>query len=71
MSDNALKKLKQKAREKELEKKVEAFRKEQVERKRTKQVRLTRTIYVEPLASCALTTKKIIIFEQESKSREL
>jgi hypothetical protein len=63
MSENTLEKLKQKARERVLEKKVEAFRKEQVERKRMKQVRLTRAIYAKSLASCALTIEEIIIFE--------
>ncbi len=71
MNESALERLKQEVREKEIEKKTEVFRKEHIEKKRTEQVRLTREIYVEPLASCTPTTKEIKVFEQKLKSKEL
>jgi hypothetical protein len=49
----------------ELERKIEVFRRDQIEKNRAKQVRLIGIIYVEPLAFCAPTTKETIIFEQE------
>jgi hypothetical protein len=64
MSESALEKLRQKIRERKLERKAKAFRREQIEREKVEQVRLTKTIYVELLASFAPTTKEIIIFEQ-------
>ncbi len=67
MNENTLKKLKWKVKEK----KAKAFKRKQVKRERAKWVRLTRTLYVEPLASRAPTTKEVRIFEQEQKSREL
>ncbi len=50
MSENTLDKLKKKARERELEKKVETTMREQVERERAKHVRLIGAIYIKPLA---------------------
>jgi len=38
MNESALERLKQEVREKEIEKKTEVFRKEHIEKKRTKQV---------------------------------
>jgi len=63
MSESALEKLKQEAREKKIEKKVEAFRREQIEREKVEHVRLTGAIYIELLALHAPTS----IFEQEQK----
>ncbi len=71
MSESALDMLRREAREKEFEKKVEASRKEQIEKERAKWVHLTRTICIEPLASCEPIIEDIRIFEQEHKSREL
>jgi len=71
MSESTLKNLRQEARKSELERKVEAFKREQIERERVEQVQLIRTIYVEPLTSHAPTTKEIRIFEQEQRNREL
>ncbi len=56
-------KLKRKARERELEKKVEATRREQVERERVEQVRLIGTNYIEPLASREPIVEEVRIFE--------
>jgi len=53
MSESTSEKLKQEARKRELERKVEAFRREEVERERMEQVKLIGVIYVEPLASRA------------------
>jgi hypothetical protein len=53
MSESALKKLIWEAREKEVERKVEAFRRQQTEKERVEQVRLTGVIYVELFASHA------------------
>jgi hypothetical protein len=44
---------------------------EACEKKESKQVRLTRAIYVELLASNTPTTEEINIFEQEQKSKKL
>lgn len=71
MNESDLEKLKRKEREKELESKVEAFKRKHVKRERKEHVRLTWTIYVGPLALRAPTTKETRIFEQEPKSREL
>jgi hypothetical protein len=65
MSERALRKSRQETRVRELERKTEVFRREQIEKERAKQVRLIGTIYVEPLAFYAPTTKETIIFEQE------
>jgi hypothetical protein len=65
MNEDILEKLKQKERKKKLERKTKAFRKKQIRKERVEQVRLTRVIYVEPLALHAPTTKEIRIFEQE------
>ncbi len=65
MNEDILEKLKQKEREKKLERKTKAFRKKQIRKEKVEQVRLTRVIYVEPLALHAPTTKEIRIFEQE------
>jgi len=62
MSESILEKLKQKAREKELKKKVKAFKRKQIERERMEQVRLIGAIYVEPLALHAPIVKEIIFF---------
>jgi hypothetical protein len=56
MNDNDLKRLRQEARNKEVERKVEAFGREQIEKEIMKHVQLTIVIYVELLASCAPTT---------------
>jgi hypothetical protein len=53
MSESALQKLRGKTRERELEKKVEAFRREQIKRERIKHVRLIGAIYGKVLALCA------------------
>jgi sensor domain CHASE-containing protein len=50
MSESVLKRLRQKAR-KEVERKVEALRREQIEKEITEHVRLTKVIYVELLVS--------------------
>ncbi len=71
MSESALEKLKRKERERELESKVEAFRREQVKKERMEHVKLTWTIYEEPLALCAPVAKETKFFEQEQKRREL
>jgi hypothetical protein len=67
MSENTLGKLKWETREKELERKVESFIKEQVEKEKMKHVRLIGTMYVEPLALHSPTSKETKIFEQEYK----
>jgi hypothetical protein len=56
MSESALERLNQEAREKEVEKKAKAFRRDQSEKKRVEQVRLSKAIYVELLASHAPTS---------------
>jgi hypothetical protein len=71
MNECAFKKLKREARERELERKVEAFKRKKVERERAEQVKLIGTIYVESLVSHALLIEETIIFEQKHKSREL
>ncbi len=71
MSENVLERLRREAKEKEVQRKVEAFRREQIEKKRAKHVWLIGAIYVEPLASRTPTTEDIIIFEQEKINREL
>ncbi len=65
MSESALKRLRQEVKEKEVERKVEAFRREQIEKGRAKEVWLTGAIYVELFISCALIAKEIRIFEQD------
>jgi hypothetical protein len=52
-------------KEKEVDEKAEAFRREQIEKKSVKHVQLTKAIYVEPLASCAPIAKETKVFEQE------
>jgi hypothetical protein len=59
MSERTLKKLRQEVREKEVEKKVEAFSKEHIEKKKAEHVQLIGTIYVKLLTSCTPTTKEI------------
>jgi hypothetical protein len=71
MSESTSEKLKQEARKRELERKVEAFRREEVERERMEQVKLIGVIYVEPLASRAPIAEETKIFKEEQKSREL
>ncbi len=63
MNESALKRLRQKAREKEVERKGETLRREQIEKEKTEEVQLTGAIYVEPLASRTPTTEEIKIFE--------
>lgn len=70
MSESTLEKLKWEAREKKLEKKVEVFRRKQVERERVEQVKLIGTIYLEPLASHAPTIKETNFWARK-KIREL
>ncbi len=70
MSESALEKLKWEAKEKELEKKTEVFRQEQVERESVEHVKLIGAIYVEPLASHAPTIDKTNFWARK-KSREL
>ncbi len=55
MSESVLERLRQEARDKEVEIKVEVFRREQIVWERKEHVWLTKAIYVEPLASHALT----------------
>ncbi len=57
MSESTLKNLRQEARKRELERKVEAFKREQIERERVEQVQLIGTIYVEPLTSLCTYNK--------------
>lgn len=56
MNDSALEKLKRETRERKLERKIKATRKEQVERERVEQVHLIRAISIEPLVLCEPTT---------------
>jgi hypothetical protein len=56
MNESALNRLRQKAKEKKVERKAKAFRREQIEKERMEQVQLTRAIYVESLASCTTKT---------------
>jgi hypothetical protein len=58
MSESALKRLRQEIKEKEVERKVETFRKEQIEKKKVKHVQKTGAIYVEPFVSHTPTTTK-------------
>ncbi len=67
MSESALERLRWKTREKEVERKGEAFRMEQIEKERTKHVWLTGMIYVEPVASHAPTTKELKILNKNRK----
>ncbi len=67
MIESVLKKLKWEVGERKLERKVEAFKIEQIEKERAKH----KAIYVELLASHAPTVKETIIFEQKQRSREL
>jgi hypothetical protein len=60
-----LERLRREAREKEVEKKVEAFKREQIVKKRIKHVQLIGAIYVELLTSCAPTIEEIKNFEQK------
>ncbi len=65
MNENALERLRQKTRDKGVERKIEAFRREQIEKEKEEQVQLIGAIYVELFTSCTPIAKKIIIFEQE------
>ncbi len=67
MSESVLERLRQEVKEKEVERKVKAFRKEHIQKERAEQVRLTKTIYVEPFASCTPIAKEIQLFEQEKR----
>ncbi len=62
-SENALDMFKREARERELERRVEATRREQVH--------MIGDIYIEPLTSCEPTVDEVRIFEQEKRSRDL
>jgi hypothetical protein len=55
-SESALERLRWEAREKEVERKVKAFRREHIEKKRAKHVWLFKVIYVKPLVSHTLAT---------------
>jgi hypothetical protein len=59
MNESDLKRLRREARKKGVEKKVEAFRREHIEKNRAEHVRLTKAIYVELLVTCAPTSKDI------------
>jgi hypothetical protein len=65
MNESTLERLRWKTKEKEVDEKVEAFRKEQIEKKSVEHVWLTKAIYVEPLASRAPIAKETKVFEQE------
>ncbi len=65
MNESTLERLRWKVKEKEVDEKAEAFRREQIEKKSVKHVQLTKAIYVEPLASCAPIAKETKVFEQE------
>ncbi len=65
MNESVVKKLIQEAREKEVERKTKAFKKEQIEREKAKQVWLTRAIYVKLLASRTPIIEEIRNFEPE------
>jgi hypothetical protein len=65
MSESALNRLRREVKEKEVEREVEIFRKEHIEKKKTKHVQLIGAIYVELFASRTPTTKEIRILEQE------
>jgi hypothetical protein len=71
MSESALDKLRREANERGFERKVEAIKKEQVEREGVKQVHLIGAIYIELVASREPTKEEIKIFEEEKKSRVL
>ncbi len=64
ISESALEKLRQETKEKELERKVEAFKREQIKEK-MKHVRLIGTIFVELLTLCVPIAKDTKFFEQE------
>jgi hypothetical protein len=57
--------VKKEIKEKEVERKVEAFRREHIEKKKVKHVWLIGAIYVEAFASHTPTTKETKVFEQE------
>jgi hypothetical protein len=67
MSENTLERLRWEARDNEVERKAEAFKREQIEKKRAKHVQLIGAIYVELLASHTPTTKETKAFEQEQR----
>jgi hypothetical protein len=58
MSESTLDRLRQEVKKKELERKAKAFRREQIEKERMEQVRLTRVIYVDPLLHTHLQHEK-------------
>jgi hypothetical protein len=60
---SVLDKLKIEARERELERKVEATKRVHVKKERVDQVCLTRVIYIEPLALHEPIAKEVTIFE--------
>jgi hypothetical protein len=70
MSESALKRLRRKTKEKEVEKKTKALRREQIEKEKMEHVQLIRVIYVDSFDSCTPTKKKKT-FEQKHRSREL
>ncbi len=55
ISESALEKLRQKVIKKEVERKTKALKKEYIEKERVEHIWLIGAIYVEPLASRALT----------------
>jgi hypothetical protein len=63
MNESALERIRRETREKEVEKTVKAFRREQIEKKKTKNVRLIGMIYVEPLVSCTFIVEETKDFE--------
>ncbi len=65
MSESALERLRTKVRKKDVERKVETFRREQIEKKIVEHVRLIGAIYVELLTSCTPTVEEIKFFEQK------
>lgn len=67
MNESTLEKLKQEAWKKEVERKIEAFRRERIEIERAEHVQLVGTIYVELIVSHTPTTKETKVFEQEHK----
>jgi hypothetical protein len=71
MSESALERLRWEVKEKEVERKAEAFRREQIEKERVEHVWLTRAIHVESLASHTRTIEGTKVFEQEQRNREL
>ncbi len=64
-------KLKREAKQKELERKAENTRREQIYQEITKHVRLTKAIYIEPLASQKPIVEEVKTFDVQEKCKNL